>query len=261
LSVKVDVVAVEVPRQRAIERSAEHLLNCVLKARDAEVIPEPRNDVWNLRETVWPALDLPECRGILPQQVRLTLLPLNRIGQMEGKSGSLVLIGCFSATELGDLHSHPLVVKTRDRSKPDPERLEQEYKNACAVKPFAYDSKDSFAIPIYFDDRQDDFFVLWSICSLSDPIWPQDDPPTNPVERFRIVDLRDPLKEARNEEVGKTLDEVFNLLRNCHCRFNRHKTQELVVGEEYGWYLRGFGHSQVPETVWGSPPLPGTHRR
>jgi hypothetical protein len=236
--------ATEGLRLQAIKRSAERLLGRVLGGSEDGA-------VWSLREAVWPALCLSEFRDVQLQQVQLTLLSLRRIGQMEGRSGSLVLVGYFWAEGLGDLHSHPLVIKTRDRTKPTPERLDEEHQNALAVKPFAYDSKDGFAIPIFFDGEQEDYKVLWSICSLRGPLWPKNTCLADPEQRFQIDDLRTPLLQGDDQSASNTLDEVFDLLHNCHCRFNRARLAERTVGEEYSWYLRGFGSIQGPESVWG----------
>src|SRR5262245_40104728 len=92
--------AVEQGRKDAILRSARQLL--------ARIRTQTPHSVWSLQEAVWPALGLPECRGSEDKPVKLTLLPLSRIGQMEGKSGSLVLIGHFSFEQPGALCSHPL---------------------------------------------------------------------------------------------------------------------------------------------------------
>jgi hypothetical protein len=51
-------------------------------------------------------------------EVRLKLLPLSRLGQMEGKSGSLVLVGWFETDNLVAPASHPVIVKTRQWTSP-----------------------------------------------------------------------------------------------------------------------------------------------
>lgn len=150
--------ATEANRVEAIKRSAERLL---AKLRG----PQAADAAWTIQEAVWPALGLREYCDWHGRAVRLTLLPLSRIGQMEGKSGSFVLLGYFSFEEAGTLCSHPLVVKTMDRSKSG--KLVDEYRNALGIKPFAYESKDHFAIPIHFDEDEGGYGVLWSVCSAT----------------------------------------------------------------------------------------------
>lgn len=236
VSLSVNFEATESARLEAIRLSAGLLLAKIRGGQGAET-------VWGFQEAVWPALGLPEYRDSQDRPVRLTLIPLNRIGQMEGKSGSLVLIGHFSFEEAGSLCSHPLVVKTMDSSKSD--KLVDEYKNALSIKPFAYDSKDNFAIPIFFDESRGGYKILWSICSATGSV-----PLVSPAAgiaapAFEVVDLRKPLKDGDNNRAGSTFEAAFDLLHNFHRRFETATAEEVEVAKEYEWYLRGFGE------VWG----------
>ncbi len=236
VSLKVNFEATEADRLDAIRLSAEQLMAKIRGGQGAEA-------VWGFQEAVWPALGLPEYRDSHDKAVRLTLIPLSRIGQMEGKSGSLVLIGHFSFEEPGTLCSHPLVVKTMDRSKSD--KLVDEYKNALSIKPFAYDSKDNFAIPILFDEDQTGYRILWSICSATGSVPLVSPAAGTAAPAFEVEDLRKPLKDGDNDRAGSTFEAAFNLLGNFHRRFGTASADEVEVGKEYEWYLRGLG------TVWG----------
>lgn len=228
--------AIEQCRKEAIQLSARQLL--------ARIRTQPSShSVWSLQEAVWPALGLPEYCGMQDKAVRLTVLPLSRIGQMEGKSGSLVLIGYFSFEEADTLCSHPLVIKTLDRTKSN--KLGDEYKNALSIKPFAYDSKDNFAIPILFDEAQAGYRILWSICSATGSV-PRASPASGTASpAFEVEDLRKPLSGGDNEQAGMAFEAAFDLLGNCHRRFGTASVDEVGVGVEYEWYLRELG------TVWG----------
>jgi hypothetical protein len=236
VSLTVNFEATESDRLDAIRLSAGQLLAKIRGAQGGEA-------VWGFQEAVWPALGLPEYRDSHEKAVRLTLIPLSRIGQMEGKSGSLVLIGHFSFAEPGSLCSHPLVVKTMDRNKSD--KLVDEHKNALSVKPFAYDSKDNFAIPIFFDETQAGYRILWSICSATGSVPLVSPTPGTASPAFEVEDLRKPLKDADNDRAGATFEDAFDLLGNFHRRFGTASADEVEVGVEYGWYLRSLG------TVWG----------
>ena len=142
-SIVVDVhfEGTESTRLQAIEHSARNLV-------------EKMNNlgadgcIWNLTESLWPALLMPEFRQ-KPANVMLRLVPLSRIGQVEGKSGSLVLIGYFAdAEDTTRPHSHPVVVKTLSVGRRN--KLREEYDNAQQIKPYVYDQKDNFAIPHRF---------------------------------------------------------------------------------------------------------------
>jgi hypothetical protein len=236
VSLMVSFEATEAARLEAIRTSGEQLLARIQGRQGSDA-------VWGFQEAVWPALGLPEYRDSHGKAVKLTLLPLSRIGQMEGKSGSLVLIGHFSFEEPGTLCSHPLVVKTMDRSKSN--KLVDEYKNALSIKPFAYDSKDNFAIPIFFDEAQAGYRILWSICSATGSVPLISPTPGTASPAFEVEDLRKPLWDGDNERAGLAFEAAFDLLRNCHRRFGTASTAEVDVGVEYDWYLRSLG------TVWG----------
>ena len=147
--IDVQFEATEPERLEAIRSSAAKLVTRMLAT--------PNDDcVWNLAESVWPALRMPEYAAKPIKKIALRLVPLSRIGQMEGKSGSLVLIGFLADTDdLQRPHSHPIVIKTLSTEQHD--KLHEEYKNALSIKPFAYDQKDSLAIPIFFDPDQQEF--------------------------------------------------------------------------------------------------------
>jgi hypothetical protein len=149
------------------------------------------DSVWSLSESLWPALMMPEYADKSIKNLTLRLTPLSRIGQMEGKSGSLVLIGFFADTDDEERpHSHPVVIKTL--SVENRNKLREEYDSALSIKTFVYDQKDNFAIPIHFDDLQQGYHVLWSIFSPSDPIWPVGVSGTS-SSSFKVKDLREPL--------------------------------------------------------------------
>ena len=232
--VEVKYDPIEEGRLTAIRESAVRLLQAITADEHCDC-------VWSLKESIWPARSLAEYKNVPPERVTLVLLPLSRIGQMEGKSGSLVLIGYFSdASTAGLPRSHPVVVKTIPTSN-ETKKLRDEFDNGLSIKPFAYDQKDVFAIPFRFDADSSGFHVLWSIFSASEPVWSG-----NSAEPSIVVrDLRDPLKTNETETVKAVLSSTCTTLRNCHTSFGRQKREDRAIGSEYEWYLRGFG------TLWG----------
>jgi hypothetical protein len=228
----------EPARLNAIQRSASRLMEKIRK-------PVQAGCVWNLADSLWPALSMPEYADKPIERVALRLLPLSRIGQMEGKSGSLVLIGFFAdAANTERPHSHPVVVKTLSLQNRD--KLREEYDNAQGIKPYAYDQKDMFAIPIDFDDEQRDFTVLWSIFSPTDSIWPHG-AAGEPEHALKVDDLRTPLEEGADDIALPIMESAFRLLANLHHRFNKSRTEEREFGSEYERYLR-----KLDEGVWGA---------
>ena len=218
----------EPDRLRAIESSAGKLLDKLNQ-------PAPDGSVWSLAESFWPALGMAEYKGKPVQNIALRLVPLSRIGQMEGKSGSLVLIGYLAdADDRGKPHSHPVVIKTRDLKKGD--KLKEEYDNALSIKPFAYDQKDNLAIPVHFDSDLDVFSVLWSIFSPSSPVWPVG-VTDNSEDALQVSDLRDQLVASSKDAIS-TLEATFDILRNLHHRLNKASSQVRSIGDEYWKYFR-----------------------
>jgi len=220
--------------------------------------------IWSLGDVAWPGLDVSSILESWLQTVELALVPLSRIGQMEGKSGSLVLIGRFwCPTERRP--SHPLVLKSRDK-KGKGVSLATEWANASAAKPHAYDRKDSFAIPIHFDNADPDYEILWSLCM----------PSVREIEADRVdlqgfpevQDLRTALAYAgahdRNHDTTalQALRQTYASLRGLH-RANANlatgefEQEERSWTEEYSWYLRSYSASGGglwgPEwaSVWG----------
>lgn len=236
-------------RLNAIEKSAEQLLRQVFSPK---VDPRP---VWDIQEAVWPELGLSEFRHHKPEEITLTLWPLSRIGQMEGKSGSLVLIAYFSTASLKDHHSRPLVVKTLDRAKS--QKLGEEHNNALSIKPFAYDRKDDFAIPIFFEADRCGFQILWSICSVSAPVT-KETVTGQVVPKIAIDDLRTPLRKGSDDRVSKVVTSTFQLLRNFHLRAGLAFRESVDIKIEYEPYLRNIWTSSGSswgknwEGVWGA---------
>jgi hypothetical protein len=183
---------------------------------------------------------------------------------MEGKSGSLVLVGWFEAEGATLPKSHPLIVKTRKREADGTGKLKEEFDNALAVKPFVYDRKDSFAIPIWFDAKQNDYDVLWSTCMLTarsaEAAGAANESPDLPMS----TDLRGLLggipigredRSDRPDEARKVLEDAYRLLRNLHRRSNWNDPAQpptnCSVGDEYAKYLRKFGTVLGEGVVWG----------
>lgn len=217
-------------RVQDIEDSAKVLVARILE----KGIVSP---LWNLRDMVWPSSLLPEYSE-LPDQVTLHLFPLVRIGQMEGKSGSQVLIGYFSSD---DCKSNLLVVKTRPKKENGAEdALKIEHDNAQTIKPLTYACKDSVAIPIFTDQDRSKFSVLWSICFAEHA--------SDGSEFSNVKDLRNLFAdEMPSIEIGKHFSTVFTILRGCHTRLDRPRYQPRKFGDEYGWYLREFSE----DSDWG----------
>ncbi len=240
-------------RVAAITKSAQALLKNMASDPDETCI-------WCLREVVWPGLTRDVVQEDWLEKVEIALVPLQRIGQMEGKSGSLVLIGRFWS-KATNRPSNSLIVKTRRRTG-SAVGLADEWARARAAKPHTYDRKDSFAIPVYFDDADPDYEVLWALCL---PTVRESEAETTDFGSFPTVhDLRKllaffprqtPDESSNNQrEAALVLERTYTLLRNLHRSSAATGTSALArehrtLGDEYAWYLRRYGFE--PTSLWG----------
>ena len=234
--VKVQFEGTELSRLRAIEKSAIHLLN--------KAAFEDHELAMSLWPAMWDKQNLHRSRATN----QLKILPLNRIGQMEGKSGSLVLIGYFTQGKDATIpQSNPIVVKTRSKAADD--RLREEFDNAENVKTLI-DNPQHFAIPIYFDREQEEYDVLWSI------FVPRRDISSSAIEdpsALENADLRTPLNDGDDDKASAILDSTYERLREFHAPSASVIREERQIGAEYCWYLRDPAASWADEwrQVWG----------
>jgi hypothetical protein len=216
--------------------------------------------VWCLLEVVWPGLAREVICDVWIEEVDLALVPLQRIGQMEGKSGSLVLVGRFwsKATRRP---SNSLVVKTRKKVGRIG-GLSDEWARARAAKPHTYDRKDSFAIPVHFDEEDPEYEVLWTLClpTVREPEADAIDygsfPVVEDLRKLLAFSPRQTIEESpeAHRHAALVLDRSFGLLRNLHRSSAVAGTSALprerrVLGEEYARYLRRYGSE--PGSFWG----------
>ncbi|MEI7462338.1 MAG: hypothetical protein WCK15_23325 [Pirellula sp.] len=249
-SVNVEYLGVDNPRLDAIRLSASDLVSAMFENSGSA---QHCDCVWPLMDAIWPARSTNAYRHFPRDPITLTLVPLSRIGQMEGKSGSLVLIGSFRDNQNLDMPtSHPIVVKTAPISAG---KLKPEYDNALSIRPFTYQHKDVFSIPFRRDEKGG-FDVLWSLFSASDPLWSLDSDATLDPSLLKVRDLRDLLDDNKlrkaklsladtRETVSQILKTTYSTMRNLHIPFGRKLSRKVKVLEEYDWYLRGY------PTVWG----------
>lgn len=234
-------------RITAIEHSATALINQLFLPKETHRSTE------GFQEAIWPELGQPEFQSEMVKKITLTLWPLSRIGQMEGRSGSQVLIAYFSASNLSDCHSRPLIIKTLDKRKSD--KLGIEYNNALSVECFVNDRKDGFAMPIFFEPDQVGYQILWSICSVSSPIKTEQG---SGELVFFVDDLRTPLKRGSHSRAGKVISAALELLSSFHRRAGSETASSLEIKQEYKVYLREMWPEDSSkwgekwEAVWAS---------
>lgn len=234
----------EPERLRGIKAATHRLLE--------RMIPPPGDAcVWCLLDVVWPGLARQDIEAANRERIELAIVPLSRLGQMEGQSGSFVVFGRLRSP-LAARPSNLLVIKTRKKSGGG-DGLETEWKAALAAKPHTFDRKDSFAIPLHFDDRDSDYEVLWSLCL---PTVRESEADKVDFDNFRRVDdLRDLLTFQPGQTVpgmvtdpvaaSGVLHDTYRLLRNLHrgsAAAGTHNLERVdrAFGAEYERYLRNY---------------------
>ncbi|MEZ6032014.1 MAG: phosphotransferase [Planctomycetaceae bacterium] len=242
------------PRLDAIKLSASGLIASMF---DSNLSPPQCDCVWPLIDAVWPARSTNAYRDFPREQITLSLVPLSRIGQMEGKSGSLVLIGRFRDRQNRDIPpSHPVVVKTAPISTG---KLKEEYGNALTIRPFAYQHKDVFSIPFRKDERGG-FDVLWALFSASASLWQEPSLEGTSPDHLKVNDLRNPIHENNVEIASHVLRATYATMQNLHVPFGRRTKRNRRVSGEYEWYLREYGAKWGAEwePVFGTATAPCT---
>ncbi len=232
LELSVELHTTEPDRIKSIDAAAKNVLG--------EMLGSGRTNQ-ELREMIWPALCLTEFSSKFPKKVVLHIIPLSRIGQMEGQSGSLVLIGWFESIDIKGLpHSHPVVIKSRPPATGA--ELREEYDNAQKVRTCLYDRRDRFAVPFRFDDGGGNYHILWSLFLTHQSLWSA--PATSAsdvITKLKVKDLRSPLESNDADEVLRILSSTYDLLQNVHRRIGTAQVAEVKMFDHYEWYFRNFG--------------------
>jgi hypothetical protein len=217
--------------------------------------------VLNFGESIWPAVVGRE--GINPE---LILVPLSRLGAVQGFSGNRVLIGYFATISHSLIPSRPMVIKLSP--KRDAKKLEDERDRASRVRLHLAYYPGEFALPIHYDTVSD-YGVLWSPFSSSTPLLRTYTGGTGSRLALGIEDLwyhlrkqtpfsssaklseteaadpaRAPAKDIdvrfdRNVDLKQGIETAFELLKPLHFGNGTAKRIEREVVTEYKRYLRG----------------------
>jgi hypothetical protein len=141
--------------QNAIELSAGKVLEKIKSCKKDE-------GVLNFGETVWPAVI--ERNNV---SAELVVVPLDRLGAVQGISGNHVLVGYFADKDRRLIPSRPMVIKLSP--KRGAAKLKDEYDRAQKIRLHLAYYPGNFALPIYYE-RVKDYGVLWSPFSSSIPL-------------------------------------------------------------------------------------------
>lgn len=227
LSLKIELL--DEDSEKSLRSSSLSLLKKLLSQ-------EPEND--ELRCKIWPSL---AGNQIETEHCTLRVLPLNRLGGEEGKSGASVFVAYFFASDKV-WPSLPLIVKlAKPKLDSDRDKCKQEFEDAKLLKHLFCLSPTGFAVPLHCDEHNEErpCSVLWSPFASADGIWGEISNNSNRL-KLRIEDVWKLLKEADcpAARVEEALKSAFEFLWPLHQKGGRSKVSERSYDQEYGPQLR-----------------------
>jgi hypothetical protein len=204
------------------------------------------------KDKLWPKLDTRTHRN----KIILHLLPLERIGGDEGRTGSRVIIGYFESTKTKNSlakFSFPILIKilkveagTRDVLKEESNNYEKVRDN-IDLQADGYAHKLKFCSPIEIDNYDYYCSILFSnfITSTKKLLYDSENQPLLNVNSFSKKLLN--LKPDSVDNLEKLIIMVYDRLEVFHKDIKLKKDINLI--DEYSWYLRGLEKSNREEWV------------
>lgn len=235
----------EESRQHALMAALERVLDC------------------DALESAWPAAF--DCRkagnAVPPCEVRIVVLPLDRIGAPPGASGAGVYIAYYTHTATSGpalLASPPLVVKIGDTKK-----LTDEMTGAKDWPTLSSHEAERFARPIHLDVKDPDCAVLVAPFRSMFSINEQGTRNTIEVrDLWQLLKNDEELRGASDEHwvrVEKCVSEALDAVHSPHrSAYGQPLRESQSYQAAYEWYLRGTTDGakkrHIPNLVFGSAP-------
>lgn len=210
-----------------------------------------------LRRSTWPLLkNLQEDHGV-DKRPRLMLVPLDRLGALQGHGGGHVVIGYFFYPGANATSSRPMVIKTFQLPPKVADKLKDEYARAELISSYTHDNGHYFALPIHFDEAHEEgsYSVLWA--PFTSNLWT-----FNPAKASRpSLKVHDLLQLIRDGEFGRiddVISETFRVLMSLHQRSGKgcERSRSNLV-DEYKDYLRGVEDTDYWAKTWRDVWTPG----
>lgn len=210
-------------------------------------------------DKIWPTLkgevlpfaeSAPAGDGTLVENTTMVFLPLDRMGQAQGKSNAKSAL-CYFRFESPDspntLYSLPIVIK-QGQHEGGEKSLKNEFKQAEKISRYLRHSP-VFVLPFYCyqdADRQIDFLLSTSVVDYDGRMVSI----TNgKISTFmdRLYGMEDTCDAKNMQEIQKMLGFIYGKLRYLHCGPSEVRgkkvTEPRTYAEEYGRYLR---HMEEP---------------
>lgn len=233
--------------RRVLEKIGENIIKRICSSRSQKV----ESNYLGLRidEIIWPYLSKKKDFGEEP--VCMNLIPLERLGQSQGKSGSKILLCYFECGNM--LPSIPMIIKREIKGeRSGSKHICQEFENATKIYPFLR-RKDIFILPFYKASVEDtEFIVSNSIVYSPDR---RIDTTISHIETFmdrlRIFEAEafsGGDAEKKGEELIETINYLYACLQDLHLGpfASKHNIlKENTYFDEYNKYLRGMVDDNV----------------
>ncbi len=220
------------------------------KRLGAEYIKDDKNVI-----KFWPYLMRMTYRELGRSKVSMHVLPLSRVGAMEGASGSRVFVTYFSLEHDNVVRfSNPLILKYLIMETGARDKLKEEKEQANFIKPFVEGSSDNFAFPFcHFIDHN--ISILWANFLYSSKNKNEDNKPVysedNLWKAFEKLDL-DCSKTEITSLISDRIEKVYKVLLPVHTMNDSLVRASTVLTNEYKWYLRGEKWRHAFSTVWAA---------
>lgn len=214
------------------------------------------------RSSVWPAFGMLDSKVVKP---RLRIVPLERIGVSQGKSGSKVRVAYFvdgpQSTDK-DRWSLPLVIKVAPNAE-----LVKEKNNADGLQSYVTQHRQRFALPFLLsEDKISDVSILWSQFTASTKLSEHEAPSFWLRGADLLGVLRGKKQDLPDVKPEVIVTDALELVRPLHQKgLGAPEPRPDNIVAHYNRYLRGILTKQSewpaePEdwcskwkAVWASP--------
>lgn len=189
-------------------------------------------------EFLWPALkkmiiEKRDIRELGVDKIELNIIPLDRLGQKNGMSGSGVVLGYFE-TENVTFPSLPMIIKLSETGKG---HISEEFEHSMEIFPYLR-SKGTFILPFYMiKEKNMEFLISSSKVRFDDRKVAVGNSYIrtlmNVLEELEKIYEYDEISK-KTETICNTFDYLYYCLRDIHSGPSHEKGKVCIEDKEYG---------------------------
>lgn len=216
-------------------------------------------------DMIWPTLRLflknnpdQRKRERFLETTEMILIPLDRLGQEQGKSGAKSVLCCFKYSETDSMYdgekkliSLPIIIKSEECGN----HLEEEFQGAKGIIPYARSSQ-TFVLPILRGRTESNIEYLMSKSIVG---YNGNDIEAEDAQIHTFLECL--LNQEANDKRTSILDYVYKKLRDIHLGpsycLNKNEVVTISYKDEYNRYLRGMNLENITDITpfWCKNPL------